>query len=87
MRTSRSPRAARQGVGTCVDRDRERRRVGAGSEERVAAVARAQVYDDAAVAGGELGDLTDVDVDELFTEERAHAAMVIGGNLGRPALY
>lgn len=45
----------------------------------VAAVTRADVYEDVAERGGGCGDLTDVDVDEALTAQSSHDGMVNAG--------
>jgi hypothetical protein len=53
----------------------------------IAAVARADVNDDAAESGCRGGDLTDVDVDEALADQSAHDQMVsTAGTNGRPVL-
>lgn len=68
----RTPGAAREGIGTGVDRDREGAGLGTRAVQYVATVTRAHVHEDVAERGGYCGDLTDVDVDELFTGKAAH---------------
>jgi len=62
----RAPRSVREGVGTGVDGDGERRRLGPRAMQNVAAVTRADVHDDMAERGGYPSDLTDVHVNESF---------------------
>jgi len=75
---SRAPGAAGQDVRARVDREREGRRFSAGSMENVAAVARAEIHENAVERGGSCRDLTDVYVDETLSEKTTHEGMVSG---------
>ena len=65
-RPFRAPRSVREGVGTGVDGDGERRRLGPRAVQNIAAVTRAHVHKDAAECHGYRSGLTDVHVHESF---------------------
>jgi hypothetical protein len=68
----------RKGIRGCVESDREGVRSGARYMERIAPITRAGVDHRARERAGELGDLTDVDVEEALADELSHATDVIG---------
>lgn len=78
-RPFRAPGAIGQGVRARVDREREGRRFAPGSMENVAAVARAEIHQNAVERGGSCRDLTDVYVDETLSEKTTHEGMVARG--------
>jgi len=69
----------RKRIRGCVETDRERVRPRSGHVERVPPVARSRVDHRAREATGELGQLTDVDVEEALADELSHATDVTGG--------
>ena len=74
---NRKPRRVRERVRGAIQSDREGVRSGARYMERIAPVTRAGVDHRARVRAGELGDLTDVDVEETLTDELTHHVMLI----------
>jgi len=69
----------RKRIRGCVETDREGVRPGARYMERIAPVTRAGIHHRARKRAGELGDLTDVDVEEALADELSHAGDVIPG--------
>jgi len=68
-----------EGISGCIESDRERVRPRSGHVERVPSVARSRVDHRAREATGELGQLTDVDIEEALADELSHATDVTGG--------
>ena len=76
-RSLRTPRAAREGIGACIDGDRERCRLGPRAVQNVATVARAHIHENVAERGGYGSGLTDVDVDEALADKSTHVVDAI----------
>ena len=81
----------RKRIRGCIETDREGVRSGARYMEWIAPITRAGVDHRARERAGELGDLTDVDVEEALADELSHAIDAIGvayrPSLGRFAAH
>ena len=69
-------RGVRKRVRGGIEADRQRVRPRARDVKRISPVSRAGIDDGARERAGELGDLTDVDIDEAFADELSHEAML-----------